>query len=138
MTNADADNFKSVLNVTYQTFGRKVPDRELLRMWWIKLARCELIEITKAFDTWIDTSKELPTIADILELCKPKVTIHARLPSPLNIESNKKHASEIKQALQSMTSPKRDMKEWARKILANPSALPQFRKMATEALGATE
>jgi len=53
-----------------QLFNKNELDTELLRIWWHKLQRFEFRVVSKAFDTWVDGNKRMPTPADILELCK--------------------------------------------------------------------
>jgi hypothetical protein len=75
-------------------------------------------------------------VAYILELLRPQVTIHQRLASPLRVEENKRHIAELKDGIEKMVQPKRDMKDWARKILANPGNYPDISiRFAKEALG---
>jgi len=68
----------------------------------------------------------MPTVKDILDACKPKPTIFARLPSPLAIAENHRHAAEVKSSIEKMTKGKRDMKYWAHKIIANPKNYPDI------------
>lgn len=136
MTEDDKKNFQVMMNIVMANFGRKPLDKEALRFWFGKLEKQDLQAVSHAFDTWIDTQSELPTIHDIALLCKPKVTIHQRLSSPLRLDENRKHMEEVKVQIGKMTKPKTDMKGWARKIMANPSAYPDISfKFAREALG---
>ena len=91
--------------------------------------------VKAALDIWVDTNKKPPTPHDIKELCKPKVTIHARLPSPLAIESNKQHAIELKEAVKEMVKPARDKHTaWIFQILENPKKYSDISfKYATQA-----
>jgi hypothetical protein len=130
-------DFALMMRVTWANYGRNEVDKDTLRYWFGKLEKFEFEQVTKAFDDWIDSSKNLPTIKDIQDGCKPKPTIFARLPSPLAIAENHRHALEVKDAVEKMTQGKRDMKAWARKIKSNPSAYPDISlRYANEALGA--
>lgn len=136
MTDDQKAAFRDMMNLVMQTYGKQKPDVDLLRMWWAKLERYEIADVCKALDTWIDTKTHAPTPADIIELCRHKVTIHPRLPSPLNVHENREHAKEIKNAIENMTQPKRDMRAWAKKILANPRNYPDIAvRFAHEAMG---
>jgi hypothetical protein len=132
---ADKENFKVMMNIVMTNYGRKQADQDTLRYWFAKLEKHDLAVVSKAFDTWIDSQSNLPTYHDIAKLCQPQVTIYARLPSPLAIADNKRHAEEVKEAINTMTKPKRDFKAWARKIVGNPSAYPDISlRYANEAI----
>ena len=109
-----------MMRVTWQTYGRKEIEKETMRYWFDKLIAYDFDVVTIAFDNWIKNQRELPTVKDIFDLCKPKVTIYARLPSPLAIESNKQHIEELKEAVKLMTNPKGDKyTAWIYKALDN-------------------
>ena len=91
-----------MMRVTWQTYGRKEIEKETMRYWFDKLIAYEFDVVTIAFDSWIKSQRELPTVKDITELCKPKVTIHARLPSPLAKTDHKQHVEELKEAVKKM------------------------------------
>ena len=124
-----------MIKIVCQSYSHREFDRETLRYWFGKLESYDFKDVSNAFDKWIDTSKSFPTVKDIVELCKPKPTIFARLPSPLAIAENHRHAQEVKQAVEKMVKTKRDMKAWAKKIVENPT---QYRdisvRIAKEAL----
>ena len=123
------------MRVTWQTYGRKEIEKETMRYWFDKLIAYDFDVVTIAFDNWIKNQRELPTVKDIFDLCKPKVTIHARLPSPLAIESNKQHAIELKEAVKEMVKPARDKHTaWIFQILENPKKYSDISfKYATQA-----
>jgi len=136
MIDKDKKPFMLMMRIVCNSYDNKEFDIETLRYWFSKLEKYEFETVSKAFDDWVDSSKHMPTVKDIIELCKPKPTIFARLPSPLAKAENHRHAMEVKEAVEKMTQPKRDMKAWARKIIANPSAYPDISlRYAREALG---
>lgn len=126
------------MQVTWQNYGRREVDRETMRYWFDKLKSYEFTDVDAAFDTWLKSQSNLPTINEILKLCKPKVTIFARLPSPLSIESNQRHAKEVKQAVEQMTKPRTNRyRAWIKPILTKPSDYPDIAvRLAKEASGA--
>ena len=137
MTDNDKKEFALMMKIVCSSFSHREFDKDTLRYWFSKLNEYDLKTVSGAFDAWVDSSKHFPTVKDIIELCKPKPTIFARLPSPLAKAENHRHAMEVKEAVEKMTQPKRDMKAWARKIIANPSAYPEISlRYAREALGA--
>lgn len=129
-----------MINVTMELTNHPPLTKEAIITWWHMLSKYEYNEVENAIDEWVKTMSKPPTPKDIVELCKPKPTIFARLPSPLAIAENHRHAVEVKQAVTKMTSNKRDMKAWARKILNSPAnTYPDISiRYAKEALNAKE
>jgi hypothetical protein len=127
--------FKQMMNLLMDAYQKQKPSSDMLRLWWQKLAHHEIDVVCKAFDTWIDTKTYAPTPADILDLCRHKVTMAPRLNSPINLDSNRAHSAQVKEQLKNFGMPKRDMRDWARKILANPKAYPDIAvRFASEAI----
>ena len=129
-----------MMRVTWQTYGRKEIERETMRYWFDKLIAYDFDVITIAFDSWIKSQRELPTVKDITDLCKQKVTIHARLPSPLAKTDHKQHVEELKEAVKKMINPRADKyTAWIFRILDNPKNYPdnsfKFAMQAKEKLG---
>lgn len=135
MIDDNKKEFALMMRIVCSNYNHKELDKETLRYWFSKLEKHDLKVVSAAFDGWVDTNKYMPTIKDIMDACKPKPTIFARLPSPLAIAENHRHAVEVKEAVAQMTKPKRDMKAWARKILESPKSYPDISiKLAKEAL----
>jgi len=133
----DSKQFALMMKVTWQSYGRNGADRETLRYWFDKLIAHDFETVSHAFDEWIKSQKDLPTVSDIIKLCQHKVTIYARLPSPLAHESNERHAAEVVAYVAKNIKPERDYKAWAKKIIANPKNYPDISfRLATEALAA--
>lgn len=138
MDDTNKKDFALMMRVTWANYGRNEPDKDTLRYWFGKLEAHDFNLVTKAFDDWIMSSKQLPTLKDIQDACKPKPQVYARLPSPLSNKDNQRHVVEVKEAIEKMVNGKRDMKAWAHKIIANPSAYPDISyRYAKEALGTT-
>lgn len=118
MTEDQKSAFKQMMNILMESVHKPRPSNDMLRLWWSKLERYEMQDVCKAFDTWIDTKTHAPTLADIIDLCRHKVTILPRLSSPLNIESNRKHAAEVKAQLNSFVREESNRTGfgWAEKI----------------------
>jgi hypothetical protein len=133
----DAKSFASMMKVTWQSCGRNHPDKDTMSYWFNKLSSYDLAAVEKAFDTWLTSQSELPTINEIIKLCQHKVTIHARIASPLAIQDNKRHINEVQTYIAENIKPTKDMRAWAQKILANPKNYPDISfKIATEAINA--
>jgi hypothetical protein len=137
MQDLDKKNFWVMMNVCMELTNHPPLSKEAILFWWQKLEKYEFSVVSGAVDLWLKTSTKPPTPKDIIELCKPKVTIHQRLASPLRLEENRKHIAEVKETIVKLTKPQHDMKAWARKILENPSAYPDISaRFAREALNA--
>jgi len=115
----DREKFALMMKVTWQSYGRNGADRETLRYWFDKLIAHEFETVSHAFDEWIKSQKELPTVSDIMKLCKPNVTIYARLPSPLALASNKRHADEVLAYVAKNIKPQSDKRQWARDLISD-------------------
>jgi hypothetical protein len=137
MDDANKKQFWLMINVAMELTNHPPLTKEAIITWWHMLAKYEYDAVQHAVDTWVQTMSKAPTPHDIVELCKPKVTIYAKLPSPLAIADNKRHVSEVKDAIKKMTKPVKDYRAWAHKIIDNPSRLPDISfKIAKEALAA--
>lgn len=131
----DAKQFAVMMKITWQSYGRNGLDKETMRYWFDKLSDYEFNAVSHAFDEWLKSQKDLPTVNEIIKLCQHKVTIYARLPSPLSIADNKRHADEVVAFVENNIKPKRDFKGWARNILNNPKSYPDISlTLAKEAL----
>jgi hypothetical protein len=107
-----------MMKITWQSYGRNGLDGATLRYWFDKLIDFDFTTVSNAFDVWIKSQKEMPTINEILKLCKPPVTIHARLPSPLAIADNKRHAEEVVDFVAKNIKPQSDRRQWARDLIS--------------------
>lgn len=135
MNDTDKKNFVTMMNIVQSNYGRKPLDKDSLRYWFGKLEKHSIDDVSKAFDRWIDSQDDLPTVHNILELLRPAVTIHQRLASPLRIEENKRHVAELKESINKMRNIRQDPKDWAKKILANAGNYPDISvRFAKEAL----
>ena len=76
MLDIEKNQFKSMMRALTSLYGKQELDQELLRIWWHKLYRFDFQMVSKAFDSWVDTNKRMPTPADILELCKAQELKH--------------------------------------------------------------
>jgi hypothetical protein len=135
MIDKDKKKFWNMVNVAMELTNRPPLSKEAIVIWYAQLERYDFDVVSAAMDRWLKESTKPPTPKDILDLCRPQVTIHQRLASPLRIEDNKRHVAELKEGIEKMTAPRRDMRDWARKILANPGNYPDISvRFAKEAL----
>jgi len=132
--------FKSMLNSLTSIYSRPELDRETLRVWWMKLDDYDFNVVSKAFDSWVDKNKFMPTIFDIVSLCKlskPKeyIKMLPKNPTPYEILHNKEKAKEF---ISKVVLKPTDPKAWAKRILER-QAKGEYRfelgvKFAKEAL----
>jgi hypothetical protein len=133
----DAKRFSSMMNITWQSCGRNQPEKETKAYWFNKLEKYEFKEVENAFDEWLKSQDELPTIHQIIKLCQHKVTIYAQLASPLAMADNKRHAQEVVDFVANNITKKTDYRAWAKKIIDNPKNYPDISlKYANEAIAA--
>ena len=120
MDDSNKKEFWTMINITMELTNHPPLSKEAIITWWHLLKKHDIEIIKKSLDKWVDVSTKPPTPHDVLELCKPKVTIYARLASPLEKESNKQHVEELKEAVKKMTNPRADIyTQWIYKILEN-------------------
>jgi hypothetical protein len=118
MQESNKKQFWLMVNVAMELTNHNPLSKEAILTWWHMLSKYEYQDVENALDKWVKEMSKPPTPSDILKLCQHKVTIHARLPSPLAIADNKRHAEEVKQAINTMTKKKTDHKAWARRIIS--------------------
>lgn len=119
MIDQEKIGFKSMMNSLTTIYSRPELDRETLRVWWMKLDEYDFSVVSKAFDSWVDKNKFMPTIFDIVSLCKaskPKeyIKMLPRNPTPYQIEHNKEKAKELISKIELKPT---DPKAWAKRIL---------------------
>jgi hypothetical protein len=111
--------FKDMMNTIALIYSKPEPTQDTLRVWWAKLNQYEFMQVSQAFDSWVDKNKYMPNIADILETIKmqqPKefIKMLPRNPTPYEIEHNKQKANEL---LSKIELKPTDPKAWAHKII---------------------
>lgn len=119
MIDAEKIGFRDMLHSVTTIYSRPDLDRETLRVWWMKLDEYDFNVVSKAFDSWVDKNKYMPTIFDIVSLCKlfkPKeyIKMLPRNPTPYQIEHNKEKAKEL---MAKVVLKPTDPKAWAKRIL---------------------
>lgn len=134
----DKNAFSTIMNVTWQSYHRNQPDKPTKLYWFTKLLHLSIGDVSVAFDYWIMHNREkLPTIPEILDLCKPKPQFNIALPKPKNDEVSKAGVDKINKVIAEGLKPVTDYKKWARVILANPEKCADIAvKMAKEAVRA--
>jgi hypothetical protein len=115
-----------------------VPMDAVMATWAEDLAGCTADQLRRALDHCRGGQKFPPTCPEFLELCRqfratPDVAGYLKPPTAQGIPANIQ--SEIDRFLRRQPGDKRDPKDWARKILANPSVYPHISsEFAREAL----
>jgi hypothetical protein len=122
MVNSDADNFKAMMNALYSLYGKKQPDNDTLRAWWMKLSKIEFKLISNALDKWSDTKTTFPTVADILPLCRNQEQVYS-IGKKISVEEAKANHEKLEQITNSLTKkPMRDWIAYWNAILDDPKA----------------
>lgn len=142
MNNDDKIGFKSMMDTLTTLYQRPPLDIDTIRVWFAKLERYEFSVVTKAFDKHVDSSKFMPTVFDILQLCREKPIEFAQLQAPkLNNQQNKAQADKllamVHEKMPIEDKKLKDMRAWAHRIIANPKNYPAISlKTAKEAIHA--
>jgi len=112
--------FKAMMNSITTIYSRPELDRETLRIWWAKLEKYPFLTVSKSFDTYVNSNKFMPTISDIVDLCRasePKPFVKA-LPRHFSDQELKNNHEKMKALAKEMANQRsNDPKAWARKIL---------------------
>lgn len=120
MVETEKIGFKSMMNSITTIYSRPELDRETLRIWWAKLEKYPFLTVSKSFDTYVNSNKFMPTISDIVDLCRasePKSFVKA-LPRHFNEQELKNNHEKMKTIAREIANQKNnDPKAWARKIL---------------------
>ena len=120
MIETQKKGFKDMMNTIASIYSKHEPTQDTLRVWWAKLEKYEFMDVSRAFDDWVNRNKYMPTIADVLETLKanqPKDFVKA-LPRHFTEEEIKNNHDRMKKTVQEISSkPSLDPKAWARKIV---------------------
>ena len=142
MTEQDKIGFKSMMDTVTSLYQKPNMDIDTLRVWFHKLEKFEFNVVTKAFDKWVDNNKFMPTVFDILQLCREKPIEFVQLQAPkLNNQQNKAQADKMLALIQERMPQEdkklKDMRAWAHNIINNPKKYPAISlKTAKEAINA--
>lgn len=122
----DKRNFWDLMNITMELCNKPALSKESVTAWFGLLSQFEFNVIATAIDTWLKSSSKPPTPHDIIPLCQHKVTIFARLPSPIAKADNKRHADELVEYVAENFKSQTDYRAWIKPILANPKNYPDI------------
>ena len=98
--------FKKMMGALTTNYGKPELDIEMLRLWWGKLKVYDFNMVSMALSKWIGTNKKMPTIADVIELCKAQ---EARV---FNIALPRRYTDEERQANQDRLAEVRKQLGW--------------------------
>lgn len=132
----DAKAFSTVMDIVWQSCHKTSVDKQTKQYWFSKLQHIPIGDVENAFDRWLIENTKLPTLNDILSMCKPKQDFYKALPSIRNEEIQQQGLAKINRIVEESLKEKVDLREWARKILLKPKNYPDISiKFAKEALG---
>lgn len=126
MIDSDKLAFKEMINAVFTIYGKPLPEKELLRIWWHKLERYDFNQVGRAFDHWTDSPNKLPQPADIIQLCKPREAEYHALPAPVSYAENKENVDKLNKFIADKLKPKTNYRSWVTRILDNPQNFPEF------------
>jgi len=132
MIETDKKAFKDMVNAVFTIYGKPLPEKEMLRIWWHKLERFDFNVVGRAFDKWTDTPNKLPQPADIVQICKPREAEYHALPAPVSYAENKENVDKLNKFIADKLKPKQDYHAWAKRIVRNPQNFPETSLMAAK------
>ena len=132
MIDTDKLAFKEMINAVFTIYGKPLPEKELLRIWWHKLERYDFNQVGRAFDHWTDSPNKLPQPADIIQLCKPREAEYHALPAPISYAENKQNVDKLNKFIADKLKPKTNYRSWVTRILDNPQNFPEFAVQAAQ------
>jgi thioester reductase-like protein len=142
MTSNDKIGFKQMMDTVTTLYQKPNLDIDTIRVWFAKLEKYDFNVVTKAFDKHVDNNKFMPTVFDILQLCREKPIEFMQLQAPkLNNQQNKAQADKmlamIQERIPQEDNKLKDMRAWAHRIIKNPKNYPAISlKTAKEAVNA--
>ena len=125
MIEEDKKAFKDMINAVFTIYGKPLPEKEMLRIWWHKLERFDFNVVGRALDKWTDTPNKLPQPADIVQICKPREAEYHALPAPISYAENKQNVDKLNKYNSEKLKPKTDYHAWARRILKKQQNFPE-------------
>lgn len=138
MIDTDKKAFKDMVNAVFTIYGKPLPEKEVLRVWWHKLERFEFNVVGRAFDHWTDSPNKLPQPADIIQLCKPREAEYHALPAPVSYAENKENVDKLNKFIADKLKPKTNYRSWVTRILDNPQNFPEFAVQAAQEVSISE
>ena len=139
MQEQDKIAFKKMMIAMSNLYNKPALEKDVLRVWWSLLEDYETEIVFTSFSKFTKMNEKFPTPADIVKLCKAHKIEFTQLPAPkLSKEQNKEYADNIMNHIaQNVVTKPRDMKAWARNIIANPAKYPAISlKFAKDAINA--
>ena len=139
MIEQDKNGFADMMDSISAIYQKPPYDTNTMRVWFAKLDKFEFNVVSRAFDKWVNTQKFAPSLFDILQLCREKPIEFVQLKAPtLTKQQNHQYSHEVlKFMAEQQTNKPKDMKAWAKRIMANPKNYPAISlKFAKEALNA--
>ena len=124
MIDTDKQAFKDMVNAVFTIYGKSLPEKEMLRIWWHKLEKYEFSAVGRAFDKWTDTPNKLPQPADIVQMCKPREVEYHALSAPVSYADNKQNVDKLNKFIADKLKPKTNYRSWIPRILDNPQNFP--------------
>ena len=73
MNDLNKETFTRIMSTTCKQYSKSEFDENVNRLWYHSLKIFELPVIIKAVEKWILTSKFMPTVSDIVKLCRLEV-----------------------------------------------------------------
>lgn len=135
----DAKAFSTVMDVTWQSCHKPNVEKQTKQYWFSRLQHVPIGDVENAFDKWLIENNKLPTLNDILAMCKPKQDFHKALPNIRNEQIQQEGLEKINRMVEKSMKDKTDFRAWARRIIETPKNYPDIAiRFAKEALSIKE
>ena len=115
------ENFDRMLKTTCKQYSKSEMDDNVFKLWYHSLKPFSFDTVSNAMSTWILTSTFMPTISDVVKLCRTLESQNQPSQIPHKIDKSKKQEfqAKLKEAISASKLTKaRHPKMWAVKILA--------------------
>ena len=116
-----AENFDKMLKTTCKQYSKAEMDDSVFKLWYHSLKPFSFDTVSNAMGKWITTSKFMPTISDVVRLCKVLESQNQPNQIAYKIDKSRKQEfqAKLKEAISASKLTKaRHPKMWALKILA--------------------
>jgi hypothetical protein len=121
MNDEDKELFTQMMLTTCRQYSKSPFDENVSRLWYHSLKIFDFSTISRSMEKWILTSKFMPTVSDIVKLCRLEISQRSQANQiPYKVDKSRKQEFQ-KKLQEALTSAKlknyKHPKMWAVRIL---------------------
>jgi hypothetical protein len=127
LTDDNKKEFALMMRVLWQNYGKRECETSTMKYWFETLHNYDLQTVGNAVHKWMqENDSNLPSIKNIIDICKPREPEYKALPRPNSKEKNKEYANNVIDFVnKELNKPSRDwIKYW--KDILNTKGLPMI------------